>query len=438
MKVLFYSSNSNIFNKDTYLIKALPSWKTQWEEFCKNNSNDEYLSLSQLPALFLPENTRICKTDDTKQFAQKIADENCDLVIALSFWVTTFDWLNIKDSLIAEELRKLGVKVICNSVSTAMICFDKTQSHNFLIQHGINKANALFVDHELYFCGGNRKEIKYNIYKEGIINQIEKMKFPLIIKDPVSLSSYGMDVLHTKGEVINYLNSKKNNSNRLIEEFIDGENYGVEMYCYKNQSGNTECNIFPPLVFSTNKYGITSPKQSVKCGPIILNDELNKSLYELLIKLAQLFQFEGSVQIDLILSNNKWYLIEINPRLSGMTTSYCGSLNKNLYEIIKENLFEHKQYNHKDFRPVINFKFPILSDDKLNELKNQPGVFFINQINNLEAKQEREKGFCEIILTGKNKADLEENLNQLKNKYPEYMDESFYKCAVCFIQEKLK
>lgn len=436
MKVLFYSSNSNIFNKETYIIKTLPSFLTQWNDFCSKSKNT-YSSLSQLPALFLPENTMICDSDDTKEFALQIAQKKPDLVIALSFWVTLFDWLNIKDALIADELRKMNINVICNSTYASMICFDKHQTHNFLIQNGFPKAKAFFVDHDLYFCGGNRKEIKYNIYKEAVINQIEKMNYPLIVKDPVSLSSYGMDVLHTKGEVINYLNSKKNNSSRLIEEFIDGENYGVEVYSYKKDD-DFKCCIFPPLVFSTNKYGITSPKQSVKAGPVNLSSDLLNDLNNLIENLVQTLQLEGPAQIDLILKDNKWYLIEINPRLSGMTSTYCSSLGKSIYQVVEDIFINNKTYIQNDFSPVLNIKFPILSDQIIHELQNEKGIKFINQINNLEAKQEREKGFCELVLSGNSKNDLLNNLENLKTKYSEYIENTFYETAIKIINEKIK
>lgn len=426
MKVLFYSSNSNVFNKDTYLIKTLPSWRETWNSFCKINAQNEYISFSQLPALFLPENTLICNSDDTYEFANQIESLKPDLVIALSFWTNLFDWLNIKDALIAEELKNRGLNVICHSLHTSLICFDKYQTHNFLVQNGFLKAKAFFIDHNLYFCGGNRKEVKYNIYKEAIINQICKMKFPLIIKDPVSLSSYGMDVLKTKGEVINYLNSKKNNSSRLIEEFIDGENYGVEVYSYKNKDGTFTCNIFPPFIFSTNKYGITSPKQSIKCGPVNLSDDLINDLNNQITKLVSLLQLEGPSQIDLILSKNKWYFVEINPRLSGMTTSYCASLNISFYSMINSIFVEKKAYTKKDFSPVLNIKIPILIDEQLIELKKEDGIYLLNQINNLEAKQEREKGYCEVILNAKNKDDLLESLLKLQKKFPSYFDENFF------------
>lgn len=437
MTIVFYSTNSDIFNKDTYLIKTFPSWTDLWNIFINQNSKNDFFCVSQLPSLFLPENnTIICNEDDTKLFANKILELQPDLVIALSFWQTNFDWLNIKDSLIAQELQKNGIKVICNNLDTCLTCFDKSLTHNFLQKNGFLKANAFFVDHSLYFCGANKKEIKYNVYKEAVINELSKMKFPLIAKNPLSLSSYGMDKLNNKNEVINYLNSKKNNSNRLFEEFLNGTNFGVEIYSHKINKKSFFYNILPPFVFSTNKYGITSPKQSVKYGPVYLSKKNNNQLKKIIKKLIYSLQLEGICQIDLILSNNKWYIVEINPRLSGMTSTYFSSLNKIFYELLYENFVLNKSYKKNNFLPTINIKFPILSQDDYKLMSVQKGVKFINQINNLEAKQEREKGFCEVIITGKNKKELEKNLVNLKENFSLIMEEDFFNTAIKLINSK--
>lgn len=425
MKIVFFSCNSNTHNPQTYLIKTLPSWQTKWNDFKSKYPEHEFITISQLPALFMPENTIICDKDDSKEFALKIASYNPDLVIPLSFWTDLFDWLPVKDSLIALELRKMNIPCIANSVDTSMICFNKAETQNFFNANNFLQPKSLYVNHDLFFCGGNRKEIKYNVYKEAILSQISNLNFPLIIKDPVSLSSYGMTVVNTKGEAINYLYSKKNSSDRLIQEFIDGENIGVEVYgafSYENGKEEYHCHVLPPFTFSTNQYGITSPKLSLKYGPVILNEKLQGKLEETINKLANKLKLQGAAQIDLILKNEEFYIIEINPRLSGMTTCCCESAEKNLYELIFELLIEKKSYNKKIYKPVINMKLPLMEYSDLEKLKELPFICFINQINNLEAKQEREKGYCEIIISGKGNEELKSNLNLLHEKFPLFVD----------------
>ena len=47
------------------------------------------------------------------------------------------------------------------------------------------------------------------------------------------------------------------------------------------------------------------------------------------------------------------------------------------------------------------------------------GIKFLNQTNDLAAKQEREKGFCECIISGKDNEELLETVQKLRIIFPE-------------------
>ena len=63
---------------------------------------------------------------------------------------------------------------------------------------------------------------------------------------------------------------------------------------------------------------------------------------------------------------------------------------------------------------LLNVKLPILSSEKMAELKKIDGVKILNQTNNKEAKQEREKGFCECIIVDENELKLEQTFEKIK------------------------
>ena len=178
MKIVFYSSNSNYYDKENLIYTTIPSWTDLWNEFILNHPEDTFYTVSQLPAMFMPESTIIVESQNTIDFSNKIIELNPDLVIALSFWVTPFDWLPVKDALIADELRKKGIKVICHSKETSIICFDKYRTMNFLKANNFNYAPGIFVDHDLYFCAGNQKDVKENVYKECLLSQLKEMEYP--------------------------------------------------------------------------------------------------------------------------------------------------------------------------------------------------------------------------------------------------------------------
>lgn len=452
MKILFYSSNSNYFDYNTFKIYSYPTCKMDFEKLQNDFPQHEFFVVAELPAMFLIDlenNGTVEKSKNVKyfiynseekicveDFSKKIIEYNPDVAIPISFWVNPFDWLSIKDSMIADCLQTNGIKTFCNSTLTSQICFDKNSTYQKMQElisnnkiENLKIPKSVYVHHELFWAERNRNELKENVYKEFIFTQIKNLNYPVIIKDTFGVSSYGMEVATNYNQVISFLNSKRNNSDRIIQEYIDGFHFGTEIFSTYGFSNSTENNfseknhfVLSPFIFSTNKYGITSPKQSVKLGPI--NDEkfFISKLKKSLLQLATEFNFSGITQVDLILKNDQWYLIEINPRVSGMSKTYSITLEKNLLEIFIElflfdksdkNIFE-QIFEKNNF--AINFKIPLLEKNQFDELSKNPNVKYLNQMENLIAKQDREKGFCQVVLNSKN------SFEELKNIFNDFIN----------------
>ena len=367
MRILFYSTSSNFYDGEAISTITLPSFCEQWNFLAKKHSEHEFLLATQLPAMFLCDvigneiatfsekqqnqtefnkvQLKLIESDNEKKISEELFELKPDLAIAISFYVTPYDWLPIKDAIVADFLREKGIRTICHSVETALISFDKWQTHEFLEKISVNTAKAVHLQHELYINAGNRREIKSNVYTSAVFHEIKKLHFPVIIKDTTGLSSFGADVVNSFEEALGILKSKKTTSDRIIEEMISGEQFGVEIYgIYNENSEKGDYTIFPPFKFSVNQYGITSPKQSVKFGPSGENEEEYErykiaDLNEMLLKLANSIKIDGIAQIDLVFDGQKWFIIEINPRLSGMSTTYAASTGKFLNEIILKSSY---------------------------------------------------------------------------------------------------
>lgn len=467
MRILFYSTSSNIYDGEAITTTTLPSWTEQWDFLAGKNCKHEILIATQLPAMFLcdvegnsiveSEKVRrlLIKSDKEKEIAEELAELKPDLAIAASFYVVPYDWLTIKDAMVADFLREKGIRTICHSVETATICFDKWRTHVFLEKIGVKFAKAVYMHHELWINGGNRRDLQSNVYRDSVFHEIRKLRFPVIIKDTTGLSSFGADVVNNYDEAVGILKSKKTTSDRIIEEMLGGEQFGCEIYgTFDEKSGQGNYTILPPFKFSVNQYGITSPKQSVKFGPIGVNEDEAKKykisgLNEILLRLANGMKLDGIAQVDLVFDGENWFVIEINPRLSGMSTTYAASAGVPLSEMIFEKLkvesgklkakngklgtedcFKNESLSLGTFQPTLNIKFPILARGKLQELKALPYVAFVNQIENHAAKQIREQGYCEVILCGENREILQENLLDLKEKFADFIEEGFFDKAM--------
>lgn len=445
MRIVFYSTNSNIFDEENFKIKVMPKNAATFSDFCKAHPEHEFFCVTQKPGMFLPEKTDgphvavftlpnvhyLPLETDTDTFAGTVAALKPDMAIAMTFWIEPYDWLPVSDAIVGEKIKAAGIRTICHSVQTALICFDKWRTHNELARLGFKVAPAVFCDHDLYFCAGSNKEVLRNVYKESVLAQIRGLRLPVIIKDTTGLSSYGMTVAHTYGEVAGYLNSKRNNSNRLIEEFINGRQFGLEIYGLPGAY-----TVLPPFEFSVNQYGITSPKQSVKYGPC----ELPAELREMMLKLAEGLGLCGTAQVDLILDDDgKWHIIEVNPRLSGMTYTYAAACGLSVFEMMykavivpattvkepKSMVIEPEITGNEPveitaviYKFVMSLKLPLMSENQMKEILQLEGVKLLNQTNDLAAKQEREKGFCECIIAAQEKEILQNAVARFEELFP--------------------
>ncbi len=462
MKILFYSTSSNFFDGKNTNLETRPYFASQWENLAQKNPQHKFLIATQLPGMFLldvKENQIAQKAknveyfliqdDDETKIAEFLSSLNPDLAFATSFYVPPFDWLSVKDSLVAKKLKTKGIKTICHPLPSVLTCFDKWETHEFFEKEKIRCAKAIFFNHELFINGANRREIKSNVYKNAFFEQVKSLKFPIIIKDTTGLSSYGMDVVQNFQEAKTVILSKKSSSNRILEEMILGEQFGLEATRIV-KTGKSKVKILPPFKFSVNKYGITSPKQSVKVGPILDEKKYNlTSLYKMIFKICEKLDFCGTANFDLVFQpqEKKWFVLEINPRLSGMTTSYAASLEKSIPELLFKivcddfetdsdcnNIFYNSEslslHQNQIFYPTMNIKFPILSTEKIEKAASLPFVKFVNQQENLGAKQLREKGYSEIIFNAKTFSQLKENLKLLKKEFQTEMENIFFENAL--------
>ncbi len=440
MNIVFYSSNSNVFLKDSFKFFHFPKHSDDLKKLCSLHPEHNFTVITNMPGYFLldaeeiPENLSNLKykilpaLENSTFAANSIANEILkvlpDIAIACTYWIPPFDWLGIEDALIAEELKKQGIRTLSHTSLTQMTFFNKYETHLALKNNGFNVANAVYVNHELYWEERSKKEILHNVYKEYIFEQIKKLNFPVVIKDTTGLSSYGMEVAVSFKEAVHYLNLMKRDV--LVEEFLSGIQAGTEIY-----GTDGDYKVMPPLIFSVNKYKITSPKQSIKLGPVDYNAYNVSELNDTLTKLAKIFKFSGIAQVDLVFKNNKWFIIEVNPRLSGMTQTYCALQNITPIELLYSIATKEKiNINLEDSKKkAINIKLPLQNFETLEKLTKHECVKKINQIQNLMAKQEREKGYCELVLSkdALKNDELIKEIKELCTLYPEIESEEMWK-----------
>jgi len=191
----------------------------------------------------------------------------------------------------------------CNSFVSALT-FNKYQCNIFLKEFGINVAKASLIG----------KNSPFNSAKI-----IEKIGLPCFVKPNAGGSSFGISKVKVSSDFENAAQEAFKESNEVIaEEFIEGREITCGVY-----KVNGEFNILPLAeIISKNEFFDYEAKYNSELNqelvPAPLSKELTLECQELTKKIYSTLNCNGIVRVDYILSNEKFYLLEINT-IPGMT-----------------------------------------------------------------------------------------------------------------------
>ena len=115
MRILFYSTSSNLYDGKAIKTTTLPSWAEQWDFLAETHKEHQFIIATQLPGMFLlyldgneiaKKSERIdyhiIQNNSEKKIAEELAELKVDMAIAVSFYVMPYDWLTIKDAVVAD------------------------------------------------------------------------------------------------------------------------------------------------------------------------------------------------------------------------------------------------------------------------------------------------------------------------------------------------
>ena len=418
MKVVVYSTNPTLYDPETFFIGSNPSWLSQWDEVATAHPELDIFIVAAKPGLFLLDASNISgdnlctaknlhivllENSTPEKAAETIASIKPDIAVAASSWSLSYDWLPLNDSITAQILQKQGINTICNNTELSINCFNKAYTHQMLEKHNFLMPEYIYVNHEMYKTDLKKAGANFNIYREYVLSRLYDMTFPVVIKPVAGLSSLGIRIADTFAMAKAFLDSRRNGCDHIVEEYVAGVQMGLEIHGLPHKHGSKNSyTVFPPMEFSLNNYGITNPRQSTKKGPVSAEKYPLNELYKEMERLAEALEFSGTLQVDLVYSNAKWYILELNSRLSGMTSAYAASFGMTVPELILQDagLIECE---YKTMKNVVSVKTPLQSTENILQLQKQAAenskvkatIWFYNSV----AEQEREKGYFECIET---------------------------------------
>lgn len=180
------------------------------------------------------------------------------------------------------------------------------------------------------------KQNNFDSIKTYCLNDIAKASFPIIGKPVNGRSSEGVIKMNS----INDLNNKLDFSNYIFQEFIEGRICTVD---YIRDSKTEDYCAMPrvELLRTKNGAGMTVD---------IVNDT---KVVQIASEIGSLLDIHGCINFEFILNDNKYYLIDLNPRFSaGVGFSKVAGYD------FPRNLF--RLYNNEPIEPIKNYSRMIL------------------------------------------------------------------------------
>ena len=203
-----------------------------------------------------------------------------------------------------EEFKKIGVTVIGSSYELCELCLNKWEMFKWLSNHGYKCAKT-YIDRNMF----------YKDVEQGLIT------YPVFVKPICGSASIAISKVYDKETVDNLFD---HNDNLLIQEFLDGQEIGADVYIDLISKE-------PVSIFTKKKIvmraGETDKAVSFK----------EQRLFDLITKFVKDAGFEGQIDIDIFEINGEYYISEVNPRFGGgYPHAYeCGCDHMSL---IKDNL----------------------------------------------------------------------------------------------------
>ncbi len=211
--------------------------------------------------------------------------------------------------------KKKSEKIISSSVEAVKICFDKIKMYNYL----------------------KKKDDKINLIP------IEKKTFPIFVKPRAGSASINTVKLKNRKEMKNFL-ININEKNYIFQKFLKGKEYTVDTYVDKK-------NIVGGIIARERVRVLHGESIFMKTYQI---KKINEEIFKILK--AYNYELKGPITFQFIEYKKKFYLLEINPRVSGgINASIYSGLNIPLY-LAWDYLNLKKKYKFK-FKPVRMVKY---------------------------------------------------------------------------------
>jgi hypothetical protein len=207
---------------------------------------------------------------------------------------------------IVELVEKTGkVSINCESNTISKVA-------NKIVLYQVLKTNHLAIPKTLSL----RVNDDLAKVKRAIKN---KLSYPVVFKPVDGVSCGGLSFVKGESQVekaVEKIKAASAEENFVVQEFIEGESASVSLLCAKGKVFAISLNQ------QTTRVGAPEEASCYEGGSVPFDHPLRQEAFTMAEKVVGCFEgLRGYVGVDLVLSKDKVFVVDVNPRL---TTSYVG------------------------------------------------------------------------------------------------------------------
>jgi hypothetical protein len=270
---------------------------------------------------------RIPAGADVADVVARLTEWDADGVISLSIP----DENALRDALVVEELAARGVRTVMHGVAPTECLSNKWATKEAVTAAGLRTPDGVLMDGDLL----NGRCLPVPAYRAALTRQARRLGFPLLSKPLWDCLGNGIRHLADEREWADFLD-RPFEGNAVLERCLTGElcsvevigrdgDYVVQPLIWKGPTGGR-----PSHVFRTVRYA----------GGRTDADRRFRSVRNRLVQLCRRLGAEGALEVEMIFAGGEYWVIEINPRVSGSTALSIAASGCNTYLCLLDMLID--------------------------------------------------------------------------------------------------
>jgi predicted ATP-grasp superfamily ATP-dependent carboligase len=180
-----------------------------------------------------------------------------------------------------------------------------------------------------------------------------KFNYPLVFKPMDGVNCGGLSIVKENAQIeaaVAKIKAESSGKHFIVQEFISGEAASVSVLCTGGKA----------LAISLNKQNVkvAAPEavSSYEGGIVPMNHPLGQEAYRMSEMVVESFPgLKGYLGVDLVLANDKPFVVDVNPRLTTSYAGLCRAANFNIAEAMVKAVLKDKLPTKKEISGFVYF-----------------------------------------------------------------------------------